>query len=503
MTIRLPCAKGTALVLTALAAASLVACVAPDAIPGNQGGSGASGGAGGGAAAGGDSPGYDLVWAKTYGLDEDFDKRALSVAATPDGGALLAGEFEGSLAISPLPELPNTEERDGFAALFGADGTPERSLAFSGPGDQRVWRALPAPGGGVLLAGGYTLSLYFDGSDQGDTPENADGFVAHVDQAGNLDWLVRVPGPGDQVVHSIALTTAGEVVLAGTFQSTLQVGDLTTTEEAEGRDFFVAKLDPAGNPLWATSLGAEPGNVGWLEPPCFVATGQDGGIHVAGTFTGTVRLGDNLGAVGDRDVFIGKLSPDGQPLWGHAAGVPSTDQQVFGLAVNGAGLAALSGHVRGDVQLDASTTLRSEGAEPDAFLAIYDAPGNLVWARRYGSKAQDHGGPVAFDPAGNILYTGRFRGSIGFGAEGVLDNSGAVSGHDDIFVATLTPSGEPLTTAAFGEDDNQVATSVAATSTGDVLLGGWFRGTVDFGGGALTALNGDDLFVAKLARPAP
>jgi hypothetical protein len=481
------------LVLTLLGAPALGGCLAPDAVPGGEGGSGGSTGtsAGGGA-------GYDLAWAKSYGLNEDFDKRALSVAASPDGTALVAGEFEGGLSISPLPDLPNSEGRDAFVAAFGADGTPAWSVAFAGLGEQRAHRALPAPGGGVVVAGTFTQTLFVDGTNHGGTPNGWDGFVAHIADDQSIDWLVRVSGPGDQVVHSIALTKSGEIVLGGYFDGTLQVGDLVTSEVADGRDFFIAKLDPAGQPLWGISLGGDPVDLGSLSPVCLLATGNDGGIHVAGTFTGTVRLGENLGAVGDQDVFVAKLDSTGQPLWGHAAGMTSGEQLAGGLAVSNAGFSVLSGHVRGQAQFDAQTTLLSDGPEPDAFLAVYNDSGNLHWARRYGSKAEDHGGAVAFDDSANILFTGQFRGSMSFGADDALDNNNAVSSNDDIFLATITLAGDPLSSAAFGKDGDQVATSVAATAGGDVLLAGWFRGIVDFGGGDLDALLGDDMFVARL-----
>lgn len=468
------------LALLLLDAAALAGCLAPDAVPG------------------GESTGYDLAWEKSYGLDEDADKRALSVAATPEGGALLAGEFEGSLAISPLPELPNTDLHDGFVALFDEGGMPQWSVAFAGLGEQGVYRAVPAPGGGAVVAGVFSQTLLVDGADLGGTPEGSDGFVARLAQDGSLDWLVRVPGPGDQAVHSIALTGSGEVVLGGQFEGTLQVEGLATSETASGRDFFVAKLDPAGKPLWGVSLGGEPADLDRLSPVCLVATGEDGSIHVAGTFTGTVRLGGNLGAAGAQDVFVGKLDPAGKPLWGRAAGAPSSELLARGLAVGTAGSPVLAGDVRGEAQIDDAVTLASKGSEPDAFLAVYNNAGGLQWARRYGSSAEDHGGPVALDPEGNILFAGRFRGSISFAHDGALDNHDA-SWHDDIFLAALTPAGTPIASAAFGKDGNQVPSSVAAITGGGALLAGWFDGVVDFGGGDLDALFGDDMFVVRLA----
>lgn len=479
-----------------LVASLLAGCLAPDAVPGG-GGEGGGGMTGGGGAPGVPT-GYDLVWSRTYGADEFADKHALSVAALDDGGALVAGDFEGGLAFPPVPDLPGADGRDGFVAQLAADGTPQWSRAFSGFGDQNVFRALPAPGGGVLVAGSFTWGLEYGGMDRAPGPDGWDGFVALLKPDHSIDWLVRIGGPGDQMVYSMAVTEAGEVVVGGTFQSTLQIGDLQTSEKADGRDFFVAKLASSGAPMWGVSLGADPPDLGGQVPVCLVAAGSDGGIHVAGTFTGTVRLGSNIGAVGDRDVFVGKLTPEGKPVWGHSAGSPSSEQNAGGLAVSGAGLTVLSGYVRGQSQIDAKTTLSSDGPEPDAFLAVYGAAGDVLWARRYGSPAQDRGGPVAIDAEGHILFSGRFRGSIHFGVDKVLSNAGASAGSDDIFLATLTAGGAPLHAAVYGKADSQFPASLAASADGAALLAGWFRGIVDFGAGEADAHNGEDLFVTKL-----
>lgn len=476
-----------ALALLLAAPGALAGCLAPDAIPGDEGGG---------------APGFDLLWANVYGASEPFNKHALSVAATPGGGALVAGEIDGGLAMPPLPALPLAEGRDGFVAAMSDGGVPAELRAFSGPGDQRVYNILSIPGGGVLVAGSFDTSLFYGGADEGQGVEGRDGFVARLSDDLSLDWVVRVGGPADQSVQALAVSSAGEYILAGYFQGALQVGSLSTGEQANGTDFFVAKLAPDGGALWGVSLGGTPVDAGSYFPICHLASAGDGGIHVAGTFTDTVLLGKNLGAVGDRDVFVGKLAADGSPLWAQSIGLPGSEQRAGGLAVNAAGVTVLSGEMRGDAQLGPSTTIRSDGPEDDAFLAVYGPSGELQWGRRYGSVAQDQGGAVAFDPAGNILFTGRYRGSIHFGTDLVLQNTGAVSGQDDVFLAALTPQGAPVRSTSFGKGDQQVASSVAATAAGDVLLAGWFRGIVDFGDGDHDAMEGEDMFVAKVAGPA-
>lgn len=98
---------------------------------------------------------------------------------------------------------------------------------------------------------------------------------------------------------------------------------------------------------------------------------------------------------------------------------------------------------------------------------------------------------IAADKAGSVILVGNFSGSINFGG-GLMTSAGA----SDVFVARFGPSGEHLWSQSFGDSDSQEASSIALSDEGTVLLGGSHQGTVDFGGGALTAAGSTDSFVA-------
>jgi hypothetical protein len=55
-----------------------------------------------------------------------------------------------------------------------------------------------------------------------------------------------------------------------------------------------------------------------------------------------------------------------------------------------------------------------------------------------------------------------------------------------------------LWSKSFGNAGFDVATATAIDSAGNVVVTGYFQGTVDFGGGPLTTAGEDDIFVAKL-----
>ena len=105
---------------------------------------------------------------------------------------------------------------------------------------------------------------------------------------------------------------------------------------------------------------------------------------------------------------------------------------------------------------------------------------------------------TAVDGSGNVIVTGVFWGTVNLGGGNVTSAGGS-----DIFVAKYSPTGAHIWSKRFGAASDDVAQSVAVDAAGNVIVAGSFKGTVNFGGNALTAYyNGfgtatTDAFVVK------
>ena len=114
--------------------------------------------------------------------------------------------------------------------------------------------------------------------------------------------------------------------------------------------------------------------------------------------------------------------------------------------------------------------------------------------KRQGDASNDAGTAVATDRNGGAFLTGQFAGAIDFGG-GPVKSAGGV----DTFLARLDGDGEHVFSAGFGDAGSPpVIASITSTADGGVLLYRRFTGTVDFGGGAITA-NGEDGFLTRYA----
>ncbi|MEO7328837.1 MAG: hypothetical protein ABI193_09685 [Minicystis sp.] len=89
--------------------------------------------------------------------------------------------------------------------------------------------------------------------------------------------------------------------------------------------------------------------------------------------------------------------------------------------------------------------------------------------------------------------TGNFVGKVDFGA-GPLTSAGGF----DIFVAKFAPSGAVLWSKQFGGAGDEGGRGIASDPLGDVVVLSAFAGSIDFGGGPLTANGLLDIGLTKL-----
>ncbi|NUO48545.1 MAG: hypothetical protein HOV80_06785 [Polyangiaceae bacterium] len=223
-----------------------------------------------------------------------------------------------------------------------------------------------------------------------------------------------------------------------------------------------------------------------------LATDADGNVLFAGYFQGNMDLGGGtLASPGGFDVFLAKYDPSGRHLWSKRAG-DSSDQACATVAVGGDGSVLITGHMAGNANFGGEQPLTSAGSS-DVFLAKYDASGAFLWNKRFGDGLGQWGSGLAVDLDDNIVLEGGFTGDLDFGG-------GAISsiGPNDAFVAKLDADGEHLWTRQLGGTGSATTYNLVTDPSGAVLVVGWFSGTMDFGGGARTSAGNTDVFIVKL-----
>jgi hypothetical protein len=167
-------------------------------------------------------------------------------------------------------------------------------------------------------------------------------------------------------------------------------------------------------------------------------------------------------------------------------------QEGLGVAADTAGNVIISGLFQGTVGFG-GPTFSSAGGN-DAFVAKLNANGNHVWSHHLGNPGYAISLEVATDGAGNTLVAGVFNGVLLFDGAPLLTSTGAT----DSFVVKLDAGGNLLKATVIGGPGPQEAWGIAADSLGDVLVAGRNWDTLTVNGIAYPTSGDADAFVVKL-----
>ena len=161
-----------------------------------------------------------------------------------------------------------------------------------------------------------------------------------------------------------------------------------------------------------------------------------------------------------------------------------------GVAVDGSGNEVGVGSFTGTVDFGGGPLTSTAGY--DMFMAKYSPAGAHLWSKSLGSTGNDYAYGVALDGSGNVLVTGYFSGTMDFGG-GPL----TIEGSQDVFVAKYSPAGTYLWALAPTGSGWGSGAGLTADADSNVVVGGYFGGTLDFGCGTMSSSGVSDAFLAK------
>lgn len=238
------------------------------------------------------------------------------------------------------------------------------------------------------------------------------GFVTNV--SGSIpDWLWAKSS--NAVITKMALDRNGNFFVTGNFNDTIVMG-ADTLRSYGNADIFVAKLDSAGNVLWALQAGGTNYDAGTgigVDDSGYVYVGgyysEDiiNGLSVSANFSGNI-----FSTIGVTDLFLVKYDADGNFIWGRQAG-GDADDYCEALSVDHLGNCYITGSYGFDVYTqyggyDATfsfVTLTCNGDE-DVFVAKYDRLGNLLWTEQGTGYYNVRSFSIDHDNSGNAYITG-------------------------------------------------------------------------------------------------
>ncbi|PHR23927.1 MAG: hypothetical protein COA38_16885 [Fluviicola sp.] len=229
-------------------------------------------------------------------------------------------------------------------------------------------------------------------------------------------------------------------------------------------------------------------------------------IYVVGRLEGTTTLNDSTtfqtaSTNGGSDIFLYKLTKDGQFVWVKSMGGTLNEQGV-NITADVNGNIYICGFYESDFDIDpgTGTTQLICSGERDAFIAKFDPNGNLLWGNSFSGTLSEQPEGIEITPSG-ILISGRFEGTVDFDP-GVGNLSLTSNGSNDIFAVKLDLNGDFLWANSYGDNANDISWEISADVNDNVFVIGTFKNTIDFNNGnpnGSYVSNGlADLFILKL-----
>jgi hypothetical protein len=466
------------------------------------------------------SPGF--VWAKQLSVATSTDDATpVSIKLDAAGNVYTMGHFDGTLDCDPGPGTFTLNSPGGMNAVYISKLDPQGNFIWAKQlsGSAQLGGSLYTSAGGMDLGSGGEIYLtgYFEGLvdfDPGAStsllyggPVGTNIFVCKLDAQGNYVWAKQM---GDQTVsgdagNSIAVDAQNNVYVTGFFAGTGDfdpgAGTYTMTASNLILEAFIAKLNAAGNFVWARQLQTSSGSMG-----NDVSVDGAGNVYSTGSFNNSGDFDPgagtySLGTTGSQEAYLWKLDASGNFIWARYIGGPLIEGGSV-LVSDAVGNVILSGFYTGQVDLDpgaATLTVTSAGGY-DLFISKFDAQGNLVWARSAGGTGEDVASGLSLNAGGDVYCTGYFENTVDFDmGAGTYTLS---TPNRNIFISKMDAAGNFAWVKHLAGTGSGGGSSIVADASGNVYSTGIFQAAADFDPNAgtytLSTGGGFDAYVHKM-----
>ncbi|HEY0466791.1 MAG TPA: hypothetical protein VGC79_21440 [Polyangiaceae bacterium] len=334
----------------------------------------------------------ELLWSRRIeGLSGSQDFHATSIGANSFGSIAVAGWCSGQLVVTTQDgartalDCPSGQNPlivlhfDHLGVLLSSDslGTPPNFPPIARVAIDVHGRSIAA----ALIGGGQGEDMRTEV-----VARSADGVELFRHS------FVGLAHPAD-----IAIDAEGNTVLSAFLSDVTSVDDgnfdAGTPLDTSGSDLCALKLDSRGKLLWSHCAGGN--NQSDLVPQ--LALGPDGSIFLAGSFSRdldfasiTPQSSTRMSAGPDNiDMYVAKLSSEGDFAWQRHFGSPDDQDARFGLTATPEGGLLFAAKTRdsleiGDFHVDANSP-------SSPFIAELDANGRPAFVTQLGRSAEIEG----------------------------------------------------------------------------------------------------------------
>lgn len=385
-------------------------------------------------------PSPTLDWLREFGTpNEDYPQ---GVTIDSSGNAYVMGNTYGT-----FPGQTNAGGIDAFVQKYDAGGNVIWTSQLGTSKNEGARGVSVDSNGCVYLVGSI-----------GDYYSNVvDAFVRKCDSSGKEIWTRQFGTENLTYAQGVAADSSGNVfVIGNTYGGQANIGVV---------DAFIRMFSPSGEEIWSKQFGTS--NADYAQS---LAVDVSGNVYVVGKTYGTLP---GQTRQGEYDAFLRKYDTSGNELWTRQFGT-ANDENVFGLAIDSTGNVYVTGNTFGNFPGYGIPS------NIDVFVRKYDACGNELWTRQFGTPVGDNIQSISVDSSGNSYTTGYNH---------------STAGDSNIFVRMYSARGKEVWSHQLGTPKNEEARGISVDSNGNAYVTGYTQGTLS----EQTNAGSWDGFLAKIS----
>jgi hypothetical protein len=224
------------------------------------------------------------------------------VAMAGSNEVLVVGDFTSSAGFGSVPLMAVQGTQDGLVAKLSLAGDALWQQGIGGPDGFVTPRALAASAdGGPIVAGDFSGTIVFTTGGMPTTSAGAQ-FVARYGFDSTFRWSQVL---SSNVIH-VASDVVGNVLLAGQFMGSLDLGGSMPLMSVGSANVFVAKLSDVPKLIWSKQYG----DANSLPAADGIAVTPQGDPIVVGYTQDSISFGSGGSSpAGQEAAFIVKMSP--------------------------------------------------------------------------------------------------------------------------------------------------------------------------------------------------
>lgn len=414
-------------------------------------------------------------------VEGTFPDAAFAVKVISSNNVMIGGGFAGTIDF--FGQTHFAQNKSIFLAQFQSNSSPLWMKVFNCSGTSVVRAIEEDNRKNIIIAGDFSGTLNLGGII---LSGSNDAFIASLAPDGTVRWAYNAGGAGFDYGQDL-LVFEEHIYFTGYFAQELNIQGHSYYSPGTS-DMFLMKFDTLGDLKWVRySIG-----LGLCNG--LTLTNDRYNVFVGGMFSGRKIINqDTLSTFGSnfQDAYIASFDKSGNNVWMKQLGSPSGTERVEALATNSLNELYAAGTFDGILTVDGHVL----GGNDDVFVVKFDENKQVQWVKAVTGAGTERIYAMGCDIANEVYICGSYSGTLTIG-----DSSKFSAGLADIYVARLGTNGSTQRLISAGGFLNDDAYDMHISPYGEVYFTGYFGGNAQFGPYSVNTLypNDFDIYLAKI-----